>query len=93
MKFSVRDEIIEVVNKLFVYTDGQEWNKLLQEVFSDKIDFDMSSLGGEKSTLTAEAICEIWRNGFAGIDSVNHLPMPPQLTIKPRLQKVKQENL
>jgi hypothetical protein len=73
MKFSVRDEIIEVVNKLFVYTDGQDWNKLIQEVFSDKINFDMSSLGGDQSILTSEAICEIWRNGFMGIDSVNHL--------------------
>jgi hypothetical protein len=71
--FSMRDEITEVVNKLFVYTDMQEWDKLQNEVFAVKILFDMSSLGGEKAEKTAGEICEIWRTGFAGIDAVNHL--------------------
>jgi len=71
--FSTRDEIFEVVNKLFVYTDEQVWNKLLDEVFTDKVLFDMSSLGGEKMETTAENICAIWKKGFEGIDAVNHL--------------------
>ena len=72
-KFTMRDEIIEVVNKLFIYTDQQEWDKLLDEVFSKKVFFDMSSLGGDKEEKTPEAICAIWKKGFEGIDSVNHL--------------------
>ncbi len=44
--YSVRDEIVEVINKLFVYTDLQEWEKLQTEVFSDDVFFDMSSMGG-----------------------------------------------
>jgi hypothetical protein len=71
--FSVRDEIVEVINKLFVYTDMQEWEKLQNEVFSDDVFFDMSSMGGLGSETTSKAICETWRNGFAGIDAVNHL--------------------
>ncbi|MCW3093646.1 MAG: hypothetical protein JWP81_4715 [Ferruginibacter sp.] len=71
--FSTRDLIVEVVNKLFVYTDLQEWNKLQKEVFTREVFFDMSSLGGDKLTTTAVQICEIWRNGFVGIDFVNHL--------------------
>jgi len=71
--FSVRDEIIEVINKLFVYTDMQEWEKLQHEVFSNDVFFDMSSLGGQKEETTSKAICEIWKNGFVGIDSINHL--------------------
>ena len=31
--FSVRDEIVEVINKLFVYTDMQQWKKLQTESF------------------------------------------------------------
>jgi hypothetical protein len=71
--FSVRDEIVEVINNLFIYTDMQEWEKLQDEIFSNDVLFDMSSLGGERSETTAKAICETWRKGFVGIDSINHL--------------------
>ena len=71
--FSTRDEIVEVINKLFVYTDIQEWEKLQSEVFSSDVIFDMSSVGGKNAEITAKEICEIWKNGFVGIDSINHL--------------------
>src|SRR5436190_22513930 len=71
--FSVRDLIVEVVNKLFIYTDLQEWDKLQSEVFTPELFFGMSSIGGEKKQTTAAHICETWKNGFAGIDAVNHL--------------------
>jgi SnoaL-like domain len=71
--YSVRDEIVEVINKLFVYTDRQEWEKLQEEVFSYDVLFDMSSMGGQKSETTSTMICNIWRTGFAGIDEINHL--------------------
>ena len=70
---SIRDEIVEVINKLFIYTDMQEWDKLQNEVFSDDVLFDMSSVGGKKEETSSKEICEIWRNGFIGIDSINHL--------------------
>lgn len=70
---SVRDEIVEVVNKLFVYTDMQDWDKLQDEVFSDDVLFDMSSLGGINEETSSKEICETWRKGFIGIDYVNHL--------------------
>jgi hypothetical protein len=71
--FSIRDEIVEVINKLFIYTDMQEWEKLQNEVFSEDVFFDMSSLGGKKAETSSKEICETWRNGFVGIDSINHL--------------------
>jgi hypothetical protein len=71
--FSVREQIVEVVNKLFVYTDYQEWDKLQNDVFTTELYFDMSSLGGEAKTTTAKEVCDMWRAGFEGIDSVNHL--------------------
>ncbi len=70
---SARDEIIETVNKLFVYTDQQEWKKLQDEVFTKSVLFDMSSLGMEVENTTAKAICETWQKGFVGLDAVNHL--------------------
>ena len=69
----MKEEIIEVVNKLFVYTDHKEWNKLKEEVFTDVVDFDMSSLGGEVAKKTSNQICEEWDKGFEGLDAVNHL--------------------
>lgn len=72
-KFSICDLITQVVNKLFVYTDLQDWDKLQNEVFTEQVIFDMSSIGGDKSNTTAKKICETWKDGFAGIDEVNHL--------------------
>ena len=72
-KFSICDLITQVVNKLFVYTDLQEWDKLQNEVFTEKVSFDMSSLAGINSNISAQEICKTWKDGFIGIDSVNHL--------------------
>ena len=71
--FSEREQIVEVVNKLFIYTDYQKWDKLLNEVFTGNILFDMSSIGQEIKTIPAKEVCEIWQKGFEGLDSVNHL--------------------
>jgi hypothetical protein len=48
VKLSTREEIVETVNKLFVYADNLEWTKLQAEVFTHEVDFDMSSVGGGK---------------------------------------------
>ncbi|MCB0540839.1 MULTISPECIES: nuclear transport factor 2 family protein [Flavobacteriaceae] len=73
MEFTVKEQIIEIVHKLFIYTDNQEWKKLQKEVFSELVDFDMSSLGGEISKKSSIDICNEWKQGFEGIDSINHL--------------------
>lgn len=70
---SISEEIIEIVNKLFVYTDEQNWENLQKKVFNINVEFDMSSVGGEKKVLTSKEICNQWEEGFKGIDSINHL--------------------
>jgi len=66
-------ELTELTNKLFMYTDALQWDKLLAEVFVENIWFDMQSANGEQPVmLTAEAICDMWKQGFAGLDSVHH---------------------
>jgi hypothetical protein len=70
---SKHDSVIELVNKLFVYTDFQYWDKLLKEVFKEEVRFDMSSVGaGPVKTLKATEICNMWRDGFKEIDHVHH---------------------
>lgn len=71
--FTIREQIIETVTKLFVYTDYREWDKLLDEVFTPQLYFDMASMGGEAKDTTAKEVCDMWRTGFEGIDAVNHL--------------------
>ena len=67
------DELMELANKLFIYTDDQQWSKIISEVFTPEVLFDMSSLGaGEPKKIKAFEICDTWKNGFAGIDSVHH---------------------
>jgi hypothetical protein len=71
--FTTREQIIETVNRLFVYTDYREWQKLQTEVFTPTVHFDMSSLGaGAAKDLAAGEICAMWETGFAGIDAVHH---------------------
>lgn len=72
-EFSVREQIIEVVNKLFIYTDYQQWQNLENEVFSNMVQLDMTSMGGTDSEISAKAICEMWDAAFKELDAVNHL--------------------
>ncbi|MCC6459915.1 MAG: nuclear transport factor 2 family protein [Saprospiraceae bacterium] len=73
-ELSVREQIIQVCNRLFIHTDYREWDKLLTEVFAETVLFDMQSMGGgPPALLPANAICEAWEAGFAGLDAVHHL--------------------
>ena len=68
-----KTELAELANKLFMYCDAQQWQRLLDEVFTPTIWFDLSSAGGGKpGTMEAAAVCEMWRDGFTGLDAVHH---------------------
>jgi hypothetical protein len=71
-QFSDKIEITELCNKLFMYVDALQWNRVLSEVFTETVWFDMTSAGGEAKKLPAKEICEAWRQGFIGLDSVHH---------------------
>src|SRR5690349_10547439 len=86
--FTIREQIVEVVNKLFVYTDNQEWGKLQHEVFTEQVLFDMTSIGGKEMVTTAANICLIWKEGFVGIDAINHLAGNYLINIKDETAEV-----
>lgn len=66
-------ELTELVNKLFMYCDGRQWPRMLDEVFSETIWFDASSAGaGAPASMAARAVCEMWNEGFTGIDAIHH---------------------
>jgi hypothetical protein len=67
------DELMELANKLFLYTDARQWQKLQSQVFTEHVMFDMSSMGaGAPKKLPAKEICAMWSKGFEGIDQVHH---------------------
>lgn len=65
-------QLTELVNKLFMYVDDQRWEQVLNEVFTKEVWFDMTSVSGKAKKLPAKDICEMWRQGFIGLDSVHH---------------------
>lgn len=66
-------EITDVVNRLFIHTDYRDWERLKKSVFTEKVWFDMASAGGdEPNEKSAAEICDLWENGFRGIDGVHH---------------------
>ena len=68
-----QQELSQLANKLFMFTDAQQWQKLLDEVFVEEIWFDMSSIGaGQPKNIKAKDLCEMWRQGFVGLDAVHH---------------------
>ena len=66
-------QITQLINKLYVYTDEQEWDKLHNEVFTHDVWLDMESLGGPKQTMKATEITGMWAQAYTEIDAVNHL--------------------
>ena len=71
--FTPREQIVEVVNKLFVYTDDQEWAKLQSEVFSGFIELNMVSMGADKpERVSSREICYRWEKAFKEVDVVHH---------------------
>jgi len=66
-------ELTELTNKLFMYCDARQWERLLDEVFLPVIWFDMSSAGGNKpQSIETKDVCNMWSDGFIGLDEVHH---------------------
>ena len=66
-------ELYELANKVFMYVDAQQWDKVLNEVFTEEVWFDMKSAGGgEPRQMAAKDICAMWREGFLGLDAIHH---------------------
>lgn len=63
-----KDEVLTVVNKLFVYTDNRNWNGLQEEVFTAQVNFDM----GQPSVLAATAITAMWDKGLKALEAIHH---------------------
>ena len=71
--FTEREQIVEVIGRLFYYTDEQDWEGLQSEVFATKVEMDMTSLGAPAvAEKTPSAIFDEWAAGFEGLDAMHH---------------------
>ena len=67
-----KDQIIGVINDLFVGTDDRDWAKV-KRCFADKVLFDMTSLaGGSPTTMTHKQIVDAWDQGLKPLKAVHH---------------------
>jgi hypothetical protein len=72
-QYTEREQVVEVINRLFYYTDYQQWDQLIGEVFAEAVVMDMTSLGASGvETLSSKQICENWKAGFKDLDAVHH---------------------
>ncbi|HWR25347.1 MAG TPA: nuclear transport factor 2 family protein, partial [Methanosarcina sp.] len=71
-KLVQKDEIIDVANKLFIYTDEKKWEDV-KNTFADEVLFDMTSMsGGIPATLTPQQIVDGWDTGLKKLKATHH---------------------
>ncbi|MEV6428304.1 nuclear transport factor 2 family protein [Nocardia sp. NPDC051463] len=66
-----RFAIVDVLTRMFVYTDQKRWDDLLDVVFTPKVDFD-GGFGGPVGIRDAADIVGDWRTGLSDLDAVHH---------------------
>ena len=70
---SEREKVVEVLNRLFYYTDHQLWENLKSEVFAEAVTMDVTSLGAPNvEKMSAQQICDAWKVGFKDLDAIHH---------------------
>jgi len=66
-------ELTELANKLFIYCDTKQWDKMRNEVFLPVIWFDGSSLDdSEPCSMEIKEVFFKWEEGLRGLDAVHH---------------------
>jgi 3-phenylpropionate/cinnamic acid dioxygenase small subunit len=70
-ELSGREQVIDVVTRLFIATDNRDWAEVRQ-CLDDEVLFDMSSLGGEPGRVTPETIIRGWEEGLKGLEAIHH---------------------
>ena len=69
---AVRQEVEDVVVKMFVATDERDW-PTLESCFTDPFVLDMTSMvGGDPATMTPRQVAAAWADGFKPLSHVHH---------------------
>ena len=67
-----REEVREVVTRLFISTDNRDWDTV-SRLFAAEVLFDMTSMvGGEPVKLTPQEIVASWDKGLKPLKAIHH---------------------
>ncbi len=66
------DDILDVVNRLFISTDNRDWNAV-EGCFAEQVLFDQTSMtGGEPVVQTPSQISAGWEKGLKPLRAIHH---------------------
>jgi len=69
---AVRQEVEDVVVRMFVATDERDW-PTLEACFTEPFVLDMTSMvGGAAATMTPRQVTSAWAEGFKSLSHVHH---------------------
>ncbi|HJW09142.1 MAG TPA: nuclear transport factor 2 family protein [Holophagaceae bacterium] len=67
-----KEQVLEVVNRLFVSTDRRDW-AAVRSCLADPVVLDMSSMtGGEPMSMTPQQVADGWEQGLRSLDAIHH---------------------
>lgn len=70
---SNREQIVELLNRLYYYTDHRQWEKLTAEIFTPEVMVDTTSLGDPvPQQMQSIELCYKWENGLKDVDAIHH---------------------
>jgi 3-phenylpropionate/cinnamic acid dioxygenase small subunit len=71
-QISQQNEIIDIINSLFIYTDQKDWKNVMK-CLADEVLFDMTSIaGGQPAKIPSQQIVKGWEEGLKKIQQVHH---------------------
>lgn len=67
-----REEVKEVINRLFISTDSRDW-ETVRQLFASEVLFDVTSMvGGDPVRLTPQDIVAAWDKGLKPLKAIHH---------------------
>jgi len=67
-----KEEVKEVINRLFISTDNRDWETVSQ-LFAPEVMFDVTSMvGGDPVRLTPQDIVAAWDKGLKPLKAIHH---------------------
>ncbi|HEX6462789.1 MAG TPA: nuclear transport factor 2 family protein [Candidatus Saccharimonadales bacterium] len=66
-----KDTVERLIIELFIATDLRDWARL-EQIFADKVQFNMSSVGGPNGDMTPGDITAMWQEGLAALKAIHH---------------------
>jgi hypothetical protein len=68
---TMREAVIEAVNRMFILTDNRDWGAL-KDCFMENVLFNTALTDGVPKTITREEIIEGWTEGLKNLTAIHH---------------------